>query len=316
MDKTNKALARIKAQPQLLLLVAMVAVCMLAVPRFGTSRNMLNILKTIATTSIIGCGMAVVLIGGNLDLSVGSVFSLLCVVSMRMQNTSVLLGIVVPFAFAMGVGVINGFLIYKFKINSIIVTLGTMSIFSGVALLYSNSSAIAARPGTSFDLISGTSFLGIPSYVYIFFLVALLLEVLIKRTSFGRSLYLQGTNRQAAEIAGINVSAVTILSMVICSCCVAVAAIIQCSRVGSAYPISGVGMEFNALAGVLLGGVSLSGGKGNVLKTIVGALLLQTIVNSMILLDITHEWQDIVKSLLIIIAIIFTEKTRLDNEND
>ncbi|MDR1797287.1 MAG: ABC transporter permease [Clostridiales Family XIII bacterium] len=291
----------IRSQTQLVILVVVFLICAAVVPEFLNERTVLNILKTVATSGIVAIGLSVVVIGGNLDLSVGSVFSLMCVVSVKMQNTSPWLGLIVPIVLAVGVGALNGFLVTRFRLNSIIVTLGTMSVWAGAALLYSPT--IMTVPGTFYEKISNSAFLGIPTYVYVFFAAAIVLQVVLFKTKFGRSLFFQGVNPEAAEIAGINKNRSTILSMVICSICVAIGAILQTSRVGSGYPISGVGLEFSALTAVLLGGVSIAGGKGSALRTVIGVLMLQVILTGMILMDIKHDWQSIVKGALILVAL-------------
>ncbi|MCL1895249.1 MAG: ABC transporter permease [Clostridiales bacterium] len=290
-----------RTQTQLLVLIVVFVICAVAVPEFANSRTILNILKTVATSGIVCVGLAVVIIGGNLDLSVGSVFSLMCVVAVKMQNTSTALALTVPIIVAIGIGALNGFLITKFRLNSIIVTLGTMSAYAGAALLYSPT--IIAKPDTFYQKISNSSFLGIPTYVYIFFIIAVILQFVLFKTKLGRSLFYQGVNPGAAEIAGINRVRSTIISMIICSVCVAIAAIIQTSRVGTGYPISGVGLEFSALTAVLLGGISITGGKGSALRTVIGVLMLQVILTGMILMDIKHDWQSIVKGALILVAL-------------
>ena len=291
----------LRTQTQLIILIIVFVFCAIAVPRFANNRTLVNILKTVATSGIVCVGLSVVIIGGNLDLSVGSVFSLMCVVAVKMQITSVALGLTVPIIVAIGIGALNGYLITKFRLNSIIVTLGTMSAYAGVALLYSPT--ILSRPGTFYQKISNSALFGIPTYVYIFFIIAAILQIVLFKTKFGRSLFFQGVNPEAAEIAGINRTRTTIISMIICSVCVAIAAILQTSRVGTGYPISGVGLEFSALTAVLLSGVSIKGGKGSALRTVIGVLMLQVILTSMILMDIKHDWQSIVKGALILAAL-------------
>ena len=290
-----------RSQTQLIILIIVFVFCLIAVPDFANSRTLVNILKTVATSGIVGVGLSVVIIGGNLDLSVGSVFSLMCVVAVKMQVTSVALALTVPFIVAIGIGALNGFLITKFRLNSIIVTLGTMSAYAGAALLYSPT--VLSRPDTFYQQISNSSLFGIPTYVYIFFAIAAVLQIILFKSKFGRSLYFQGVNPTASEIAGMNRTRTTIVSMIICSVCVAAAAILQTSRVGTGYPISGVGLEFSALTAVLLSGVSIKGGKGSALRTVIGVLMLQVILTSMILMDIKHDWQSIVKGALILAAL-------------
>ena len=300
----------LKKQPQLIILITMAITFYFLIPSFGTERNLLNILKTLSILGFTCLGLSVVMIGGNLDLSVGSTMSCLAVFSVKMQTVSPILGIIVPIIAAIGIGVLNGGLVYKFKINSIVVTLGTMSILSGLALLPSNSMSVQGVPGTWYSNISGIMFGPVPIYIVYFIVLSVVIFLLLTRTRFGRSLYYMGNNAKAAEIAGHNVALTTTLSFVICSLCVCFAAIIQSSRMLTANPIGGLGLEFEALTAVLLGGISLKGGKGSVLTALVGIFLLTIIANGMNLFGAAFEYQLMARGILILTAIIVDAITR------
>ena len=300
----SRAIKVLGKQPQLIILIALLVLFFALIPSFGSERNMLNILKTTSITALTCIGLSVVIIGGNLDLSVGSTMSLLGVLSVSMQTVDPLLGILVPIGAAVGIGLLNGTLVYKFKINSIVVTLGTMSILAGIALMPSNSMSIQGVAGTWYSNIAGTMLGPIPIYVFYFVILAVVMQLILKRTLFGKSLFYMGNNKEAAAIAGHNVGKTVILSFVICSLCVGVSAIVMSSRTMTANPIGGTGLEFEALTAVLLGGISLIGGKGSIFGTVIGVLLLTIIVNGMNLLGAAYEYQLMARGILILVAII------------
>ncbi len=263
----------------------------------------MNILKQSTTISLISCGMALVVIGGNLDLSVGSLLSLTLGLSISMHLRNTALAIIVPLFVAAVVGVINGIIISKFRVNSIIVTLGALAIINGIIMFYRKGRIVVGIPGTSYSTITDARFFGIPSFIIIYFVIAILYHILLKKTSFGRKLIYQGTNPEAAIIAGINVRFVTIMSFVICSASVAIASILQGARLLQGSTNTGAGMEFNALTAILIGGISLNGGKGTIFNAMIGVFLLAVIINALTLLNVPFEWRNIAKGLLILIAI-------------
>ena len=304
-----------KEQSQIIILVAMIIIFSIISPNFRSTENFINLLKQITVIGVISCGMTMVIITGNLDLSVGSVFSLLGLISIMFQTTNNILGIIMPIITALIIGFLNGMIITKFKIDSIITTLGSLSLFSGIALLITNGSIIAGRTGTWFGIVGRETTFGIPNHVYILFIVALVLHVILSRTTFGRKIKYVGTNNTAAEIAGIRSNRVIISAYMISSLSVAIAVLIYASRMTTASPIMGVGFEFDAITAVVIGGTSLDGGRGSILKTVVGVLLLAIIINILTLFNIPFAYQSITKGILILIAIIIDGRSRKTREN-
>lgn len=309
----NNAIKRIGAHPQILILIVMIIVLSIALPSFFTGENFLNIFKNMSTVAIITSGIAVVLIGGNFDLSVGSMFSLLCAVGILSQHINTFMAVLMPLVVALALGLLNGMLIYKFKISSIIVTLGTMAIFQGLTLIISKSSSVPAIPGTSYENIAGLRFFSIPAYIFVFIILAVVCEIALRKTKFGRGLYYMGVNREASMIAGHNEGVYIIISYMLSGTTVAIAAIIQSSRMLTANPIVGTGLEIEVLTAVLIGGISLLGGRGNVIQAIVGAMILAVIINGLNLFGAPSEIQNIVKGALILTAIILNARA---NKND
>ena len=293
----------LRQQPQFFILLLLIVGFAIAIPAFRTAGNAMNVLKQSTTISIVSCGLAFVVIGGNLDLSVGSLLSLTLGLSLSMTMHNTFLAILVPFAVALGVGVLNGYIVSRFNVSSIIVTLGSLSAIAGFVQFYRQGNIIVGMPGLFYSEIVDAKLAGIPSYVLIFVLIAVLYQVLLKRTALGRKLLYQGVNREAAIAAGINVRFVTLASFMICSLSVAVAAVLQGARLMQGSTNTGAGLEFDALTAILIGGISLRGGQGTIFNAMIGVFLLAVIINALTLLNVPYEWRNIAKGVLILIAI-------------
>jgi inositol transport system permease protein len=301
-------------QSILFILVLLVLILSVTTPSFRTVGNMVNILKQVSIIGIISCGMTLVVIGGCLDLSVGSVFSLLNVIIISLQQRSNVLAITVAFIVAILIGLFNGGIITAFDMNSIIVTLGSLSLIGGLALLYTNGAIIHGTSATWFSVIGKDRVFGIPIHVLIFLFIALLYQILLTGTSLGKKIRYVGVNPEAARIAGIRTGKIQTLTFIISSLSVAVAAIIYSSRMVTGSPVTGVGYEFSAITALVVGGISLRGGSGSILGTIIGVLILAVIVNALTLYNVSFAYQNIVKGFLIIIAIIADIRTRREIE--
>jgi ribose/xylose/arabinose/galactoside ABC-type transport system permease subunit len=227
-----------------------------------------------------------------------------------MQLKNDLPAVCIPFIIAILLGLFNGLIVTQFNVNSIIVTLGSLSVFAGLALFYVNGAIIIGRPDTWYSFIGHGKLLGVPLHVVLFIIVAFIYEIILSKTSFGRSLKYVGTNIEAARIAGVRVNRVRIVAFIISSLSVALAAVILSSRMNSGSPVAGVGFEFNAVTAVVIGGTSLVGGKGSIAKTVIGVLLLSVIINALTIYNVPYAFQNISKGLLIIIAIVIDVRSR------
>ncbi len=309
-EKENKLVSVLRDQSQLIILILLVTVFSITTPSFRTTGNFLNLLKQVTVIGVISCGMTMVVISGCLDLSVGSVFSLLNLVSITFQLRNNFLGVIMPLVIAVFIGFFNGFIVTKFKVNSIIVTLGSLSLFSGIAQLITNGAIISGVTGTWYGFIGRDKLFGIPVHVYILFIVAIVYQIILSKTTFGRKIKYVGTNDTAAEIAGIRTNWMRTMAFIISSVSVAIAALIYSSRMTTASPVAGAGYEFDAITAVVIGGTSLAGGKGSIFKTIIGVLLLAIIINILTLYNVMYSFQNIVKGILIIVAIIVDIRVR------
>ena len=299
----TRAIKAARNNSQLIILALLLLLFSVTIPSFLTEKNLVNILKQSTTLAIVACGLALVVIGGNLDLSVGSLLSLTLGVSLSLSNHNIALAVIVPLAIGCALGLLNGAIVGLFSVSSIIVTLGSLSVISGFVQFYRKGNIISGAYGSVLSNFTDMKLLSIPSYVLVYIGIALVYQALLVRTTFGRKLVYIGTNRDAAVAAGLNVRMVTIVSFVICSFSVALASILQGARLLQGSTNTGAGLEFDALTAILVGGISLRGGKGSIANAMIGVFLLATITNALALLNVPFEWRNISKGILILIAI-------------
>jgi ribose transport system permease protein len=274
---------------------------------FLTSTNLLNILRQVSIVGIVAIGVAVVLITGNFDLSVGAILTLAAVVSVQMQPIDAprtLLSILTPLALGVAVGAANGAIIGLLRANSIIVTVGMQFVVIGCVLLYVAGQHVRVDNVTPFYFaLSGGYLLGVPIPVYVFLLVTALCHLLMTRTFFGRYLRAIGGNAEAARLLGVPVARYILFAYLISGAAASISGIILASRVRNLDPTVGIGYEFSALTAVVLGGAGLSGGRGNVLHTFAGVLILGVIANGMRLFNLPFNMQLLVQGLVLVAAV-------------
>lgn len=283
-----------------------------ASPYFLTTNNLLNILLQAATISIIAAGFTVVLISGEIDLSIGSAIgltaSVVSIVIIR-EGMPVSAGIAIALCVGLLLGMFNGYLTVFFKIPSFVVTLATLGIAHGAGLLLTAGRPVFGFPD-SYNVI-GQGLVGpIPIPIIIAASVYFVLHFLLKRTSFGVQLYATGGNREAANLAGVRVTRILITAFVICGLCGALAGIVLSSRLDSGHGNFGATNLLDAVAAVVVGGASLFGGAGSVIGTLAGVLIIATIRNGLILLNVQAFWQEIAVGIIIIIAVVINQMVR------
>jgi ribose/xylose/arabinose/galactoside ABC-type transport system permease subunit len=277
-------------------------------PRFIDIDNVFGVVRSSAILGIMALGVTFVVIGGNLDLSVGSMLSFSTIVVLDLHENPAFgpaLAIPAMFAMTLVLGAINGFLIGYLRLNSLIVTLGMLSAIHGLTLTYSGGQNmdIANQSETWFDVFGRGSALGIPIPVLIFALLAALLGIMLAKTPFGRKVYAVGGNGTAATFSGIPRARVVFATYMISAFCVATAGLIQASRTMGAQNTVGQGMELEVLAAVILGGASLLGGSGTIFKTVIGVLILGFIQNGLLLAGLEFYVQFVVTWIIIILAV-------------
>ena len=276
--------------------------------RFFTLSNQINILRQVSIQAIIAFGMTVVIISGGIDLSVGSVFAFSAVVMASvLKQGSVFLGILVALLIGGAFGLANGLLVAKGKMQPFIATLATMAIARSFTLVYTQGMPITGF-SRSFRYIGRGEILGVPIPVVIMVSILLLMWYILRMTKLGLYAYSIGGNEEATRLSGVKVNLYKVSFYVISGVLTAVSAIILTARLNSAQPIFGVGYELDAIAAVVLGGASLSGGTGGVIGTFFGALLMGVINNGLNLLNVSPFYQQAVKGIVILLAVLLEKK--------
>jgi len=286
------------------MLLAVCVVLAVASPVFATSGNLLNVALATSVTALLAAGQTFVIILAEIDLSVGAVLGFsAAITALTLRHQSTVTAIIVGLLVGAGAGLVNGLLVTKTRMPSFIATLATMSVLGGLTLQLSQGNPIAVTD-YDFQNIGQARLAGIPAPVWIMVLVFVGFGVLLARTRFGRYVYATGDNAEAARLSGIAVDRVKILAFVISGVLAALAGFIVSARLSTAEPTAGTGLELEAIAAVIIGGTSLAGGRGDLVGTIVGALILGVIDNGMNLLDVSPFLQSVVKGLVILFAVL------------
>ncbi|EHK9047339.1 ribose ABC transporter permease [Vibrio vulnificus] len=302
-------------QKSLIALLFLIVVVSFLNPNFFTIDNILNILRQTSVNAIIAVGMTLVILTAGIDLSVGSVLALCGAFAASLVAMEVPVLIAVPTALLAGaaLGAISGVIIAKGKVQAFIATLVTMTLLRGVTMVYTDGRPISTGFTDTADAFAwfGTGYaLGIPVPVWLMVIVFAAAWYLLNHTRFGRYVYALGGNESATRLSGINVDKVKIGVYAICGLLAALAGIIVTSRLSSAQPTAGMGYELDAIAAVVLGGTSLMGGKGRIMGTLIGALIIGFLNNALNLLDVSSYYQMIAKAAVILLAVMVDNKNK------
>ncbi|NLJ50254.1 MAG: ABC transporter permease [Candidatus Atribacteria bacterium] len=289
--------------PIFLVFIVFIIVVGFIQPRFLMPMNIRNILIQVSITGMLALGMTLVMLSGGIDLSVGWFVSFVgCAMAYLMVA-----GLSIPVVVILGIFIsvlcsgVMGFIISRTKLEPFIVSLGFMIIFQGFTYLITKGSEISI--GDTFKLLGRTFPLGIGMPVYVFISLAIFLGLMLKYTKFGRRIYAVGCNENAAYLAGINVKSFKLIIYIINGLLISIAAMTQLSRLGTGNPLMGSGKEIDAIAAAVVGGTALSGGKGNILGTVIGILLLGSITNAMNVIGISPHWQYVFKGAVIVVSV-------------
>ena len=276
-------------------------------PKFMTMENIKNILVQNAYIIVSSIGMAFVIIGGGIDLSVGYQISLIGVIttiSIQWFHLPVWCSVLIGLMTGTLLGAINGFLSVKLQVHPMVITLATMAIYQGISYIITNSNSIYGLPD-SFKFIGQGKILGIPVSIIITVIVLIGATFFLSKTYPGRYIYALGGNGEAARLSGVNTSAMRVISFAICGFFVAVASILLVSRSGSMNSSVGAGTEFTCITAAVLGGVSMAGGEGKVWKVCVGAIILGVLSNGMQFVGLGVYPQYVAKGIILMAAISF-----------
>lgn len=287
--------------------IVLVIILMILSPNaFAKPRNLINVVKQASINGVLACGMMFVIIAGGIDLSAGSVVALSGVVAAylaQMQGIPIFIPILGALGTGALIGLINGFGATYAELPPFIITLATMSIVRGAALILSGGSPVFGLQ-EQFEGIAGISIANvIPILVLYFLLIAVFSGFILNKTVFGRHVYAIGGNSITAKVSGINVKSMLLRVYVICGVFSGIAGLLIASRTMQGSPTVGVGYEMDAIAAVVIGGVSMSGGSGKWYGTIIGALLLALISNGLDILGVSSNFQQIIKGIIIAVAV-------------
>ncbi|WP_458414274.1 ABC transporter permease subunit [Schinkia sp. CFF1] len=292
-------------------LVLLIVVLAILSPNFLSLNNILNVLRQVSINALIAFGMTFVILTGGIDLSVGSILALSAALTAGFISGGMdpILGMVIGLLAGALMGAFNGLIITKGKVAPFIATLATMTIFRGLTLVYTDGKPITGlSDSASFVLMGRGYFFGIPVPVIWMLLSFFVLFFILKKTTFGRRVYAIGGNEEAAILSGIKANRVKIWVYLITGLLSALAGIILTSRLNSAQPTAGAAYELDAIAAVVLGGTSLSGGRGWIFGTIIGALIIGVLNNGLNLLNVSSFYQQVVKGGVILLAVLLDRK--------
>ncbi|WP_460933079.1 ABC transporter permease [Spirosoma humi] len=301
------------------LLVAFVAVCLVisfTTPKFLTVQNLMIILTQVSINALLAFGVTFVIITGGIDLSIGSMVAVTGVVAASFAHPDTY-PVAVPVLAGLGAGLLfgafNGFIITRSNVPPFIVTLGTMTIGRGLALILSNGRPIS-NLSDSFNFLGGGKILGIPTLIITLIALFIVCTVVLKRTVLGRYMYAVGGNEQAAKASGIQLTNVKMVVYTLCGGLAALAGILLTSRITTGQPNAGTGFELDAIAAAIIGGTSTSGGTGTMTGTLIGALLIGVISNGLDLLNVTSYYQQLVMGTIIIGAVVLDSMNQSGND--
>jgi len=293
---------------------------------FLSSTNLIILTKHVAINAILAIGMTFVILTAGIDLSVGSIVGLCGMIAGMLIDKGlvieflnvviyfeiwviVIISVVVGFVF----GCINGFIITRFSVAPFIATLGMLYVARGFALLINDGATFPNLIGkeelnnTGFPLIGSGTFLSLPYTIWVMFTLALVAVFLTTKTKFGRHMYAIGGNTKAANLSGVNVNGVTLLTYGLSGFCAGVVGVIVTSQLISSHPATGTTWELNAIAAVVLGGTSLMGGRGSIGGTIIGAFVIGVLSNGMILEGVSSFWQKVIMGTIIVLAVMIDQ---------
>ena len=277
-----------------------------ATPYFLTTTNLLNISRQMVIISIVAVGMTYLIISREFDLSVGSTYGLSGIIAGTLVlKLGIDIWVAVPIVLVLGalIGLTNGLLVTKIGIPSFIVTLGTLSVLRGIALVIANGWPISDLPPSSFFNVFAGSVLGIPMHTIWMIIILLIGGFILSRTVFGYHVYATGGNPRAARLMGININRVKVINFVLAAVLASLGGLLTLGFLNSVTPTAGTGLELDIVASVVIGGTALAGGSGSILGTFLGAAIISTVRNGLVLLGVSAYWQQAAIGVVIVIAV-------------
>ncbi|MFC5626129.1 ABC transporter permease [Algoriphagus winogradskyi] len=306
-------------------LIALFVLCLalaLLTDNFMTTDNFWNVMRQISVNVCISVGMTLVVLTAGIDLSVGSILAFCGAVTAGLLKNglsipslnlfigfTVLGAIVAGFLIGGGLGFVNGYAVTKFKVPPFVATLAMLTMARGFTMLWTKGHPITGL-GDSFGFLGTGWFLGIPMPVWISGIVVITAVILTSKTRFGRYIYAIGGNENASRLSGIPINKVKIWVYSIAGLLAAVGGVLVTARLDSAQPNAGISYELDAIAAVVIGGTSLSGGRGTIWGTVLGAIIIGVLNNGLILMNVSPFWQQVIKGMVILLAVIIDKSNQ------
>lgn len=296
----------------ILLILLYVAIVQFINPVFLGKDNVINMLRSAAYLLVPALGMTFVLISGNIDLSVSTVMGMggiLCCMFIT-SGIPIFPSVVIALLIAVVVGAVNGYLVTKFSIPPMIMTLGMQYVAKGVVYVLTQGKPVYPLP-KDFLALDKIYAWDVPMIVIVALVLSLVCHMILKKMRFGREVYAMGGNRESARMSGISQSRTVIVCFVISAIMAVFAGIAMAARVGSAQSTTGTGYELNAIVACLIGGTSINGGTGGVIGTIFGALFIEVLKNGLLMMHVNVYWQQLLIGVVVILAVIWDQYRRM-----
>lgn len=310
-ERKKKLINQINIYRSVLILIVICIFASILSSSFLSVSNLFNVVKQITVAGIVGCGMTFVILTGGIDLSVGSIVGLAGAIAagILVSTENVFLAILAALGIGIVCGAINGFFVAQCEIPPFIATLGMMTLLRGCVLVYTKGAPIAIKVD-AYKFIGKGTILGVPVPILLLVVLYLIAHYILTQTGFGRSIYALGGNKEAARLSGIRVKYSEWIVYIFNGLMSGIAAIVLTARLGSAQSTSGEGIEMDAIAAVILGGTSLSGGTGFVLPTVIGAMIMGIIDNILTLMNVNPHATNIVKGAVVLLAVMVDKKVK------
>ena len=282
-------------------------------PIYFSPSNLLDILDQSVINGLLAIGMTLVIITAGIDLTVGSTLAIVIVSvgNFLVMGLNPFAAVLAGAAIGFGLGLVNGILVAKMKLQPFVATLGMMSVYRGVAYLITGGWPVLNIPQNFRDIMDGDVIGTLSSSMILFLVVTVAAYILLKHTKFGTYLYSIGSNEEATRLSGVNVRLWKIIIYVVAGAFMAVGAVLYSARGGLVQPAEGVGMELNVIAAAVIGGTSLSGGRASIPGALVGAILMETLKKGLTMMSIAAEWQFVVTGIVLLLAVVIDNLRRI-----
>ncbi len=320
-----KKVMKIKESGVLLILIMIMLISGIISENFFSAYNIIILFRSLAFLGLVALGESIVILTGEIDLSVGSVAGFSGIITgfaLAYWNLPPVIAFLVGIIIGILCGLINGTIISKLKVSSLVVTLGTMGVFEGLTLVLTKGTAVMGLP-ESFFVLGQSKLFGLPLPIFILLGLFIILTFILKKTKIGMKLYSVGSNSEAAEIIGLKVNRIKTLAFIISSLFASIAGIIMVSRLGTAQPTIGAEWLMPSVAAAVIGGTALTGGEGTPFGTLIGASIMVVIENCIVIMGISPYWQKAVSGLVVVFAIsldamrkIIRERSKLKDEKE